>query len=243
MSTTESAPLIRVRDLSKTYSHEAGEVLALRGVSFDIRPGEFVSIMGQSGSGKSTLLHVLGCLHQPTGGQYLLEGVDVGTLDDRELSRVRNERIGFVFQRFNLLAQEDVLENVALPLVYAGVPRPERRRRARAKLELVGLAARLRHHPAELSGGESQRVAVARALVVEPAVLLADEPTGNLDSHTGEELMAVFQELHRQGCTLIQVTHDQDKALYSERILRLRDGQIEREERITPRALVAPAGN
>jgi putative ABC transport system ATP-binding protein len=219
-----------VKDLVKVYPHEAGEVPALRGVTFEVRRGEFLSIMGQSGSGKSTLLHVLGALHQATAGEYWLEGVEVSGMNDRELSGLRNTKIGFVFQNFNLLAHEDVLENVALPLVYAGLPRKERLRRARQALERLGLGDRLRHTPSQLSGGQSQRVAVARALVTEPAVLLADEPTGNLDSKTGDEMMAIFGELHRQGGTIIQVTHDRDKAAYSQRILHLKDGLIERQE-------------
>jgi putative ABC transport system ATP-binding protein len=232
---SSSQPLIEIRDLVKVYRHEAGEVRALQGVSFTVRRGEFVSIMGQSGSGKSTLLHVVGCLHQPTAGDYFLDGVNVGRLQDGALSRLRNEKIGFVFQRFNLLPHEDLLENVALPLVYAGAPRHERLKRARAMLDLLGLGDRRHHSPAELSGGQIQRAAVARALVTEPAVILADEPTGNLDSHTGAELMKLFQQLHRQGRTLIQVTHDREKAEYSQRIVHLKDGSVEREELLAPR--------
>jgi putative ABC transport system ATP-binding protein len=231
-----SAPVvIEARDLTKVYSHEAGEVPALNGVSFVVRAGEFVSIMGQSGSGKSTLLHVIGCLHKPTSGVYQLENVDVSSLDDRDLSRLRNAKIGFVFQKFNLLAHEDTLENVALPLVYAGMSRSARLKRARKMLERLGLADRLSHNPAELSGGESQRVAIARALVTEPAVILADEPTGNLDSRTGYEIMALFRELHREGRTIVQVTHDREKAEYSQRILHIKDGLIEKEEAVSER--------
>ena len=231
-----SAPVvIEARDLTKVYSHDAGEVPALNGVSFQVRAGEFVSIMGQSGSGKSTLLHVIGCLHKPTSGVYQLENVDVSSLDDRDLSRLRNAKIGFVFQKFNLLAHEDTLENVALPLVYAGMSRSARLKRARKMLERLGLADRLSHNPAELSGGESQRVAIARALVTEPAVILADEPTGNLDSRTGYEIMALFRELHREGRTIVQVTHDREKAEYSQRILHIKDGLIEKEEAVSER--------
>jgi len=231
-----SAPVvIEARDLTKVYSHEAGEVPALNGVSFVVRAGEFVSIMGQSGSGKSTLLHVIGCLHKPSSGVYQLENVDVSSLDDRDLSRLRNAKIGFVFQKFNLLAHEDTLENVALPLVYAGMSRSARLKRARKMLERLGLADRLSHNPAELSGGESQRVAIARALVTEPAVILADEPTGTLDSRTGYEIMALFRELHREGRTIVQVTHDREKAEYSQRILHIKDGLIEKEEAVSER--------
>ena len=222
--------VIQATDLVKTYPHEAGEVIALRGLNFEIHAGEFVSIMGQSGSGKSTLLHVIGCLHKPTSGSYLLDGVDVGTLNDLELSHLRNAKIGFVFQKFNLLAHENILDNVALPLVYAGVGYHQRVRQAKRMLERLGLGDRLRHSPAELSGGQSQRVAIARALVAEPSVILADEPTGNLDSRTGEEIMELFTELHREGRTIVQVTHDREKALYSQRILHILDGEIEREE-------------
>jgi putative ABC transport system ATP-binding protein len=191
-----------------------------------VRRGEYCSIMGQSGSGKSTLLHVLGCLHRSTSGSYKLDGVEVSSLDDDELSMLRNHKIGFVFQKFNLLPQENIVENVALPLVYAHVPRNERLEAAKRMLALVGLGDRLHHKPTELSGGQSQRVAIARALVTEPAVILADEPTGNLDSRTGEEIMSVFQALHKMGRTIVQVTHDREKAEYSERIVHLKDGLI-----------------
>lgn len=225
--------IIEIQDLVKVYTLPGGlEVPALRGVTFTVRRGEFVSIMGQSGSGKSTLLHVVGCLHQPTEGMYRLDGVDVKGLDDEELSRLRNEKIGFVFQKFNLLTQEDIVDNVALPLVYARVGRDERLKLARNALRLVGLGDRLQHKPSELSGGQSQRVAIARALVTEPALLLADEPTGNLDSRTGDEIMGVFQALHRMGRTIVQVTHDREKAEYSQRIVHLKDGLVEREEPI-----------
>lgn len=224
--------VLELRDLQKAYEHKGGAVLALRGVTFSVHRGEFVSIMGQSGSGKSTLLHILGCLHQATGGTFLLDGIDVSQLNDVELSRVRNEKIGMVFQKFNLLMQEGIVDNVALPLVYARVPRARAQAMARRVLEIVGLGDRLNHNPTELSGGQSQRVAIARALVTEPAMILADEPTGNLDSRTGEEIMGVFQALHRTGRTIIQVTHDREKAEYSDRIIHLKDGLIELEERV-----------
>ncbi|MCK6474556.1 MAG: ABC transporter ATP-binding protein [Planctomycetes bacterium] len=224
--------VLELRDLQKAYEHKGGAVLALRGVTFSVHRGEFVSIMGQSGSGKSTLLHILGCLHQATAGTFLLDGIDVSQLNDVELSRVRNEKIGMVFQKFNLLMQEGIVDNVALPLVYARVPRARAHAMARRVLEIVGLGDRLNHNPTELSGGQSQRVAIARALVTEPAMILADEPTGNLDSRTGEEIMGVFQALHRTGRTIIQVTHDREKAEYSDRIIHLKDGLIELEERV-----------
>ncbi len=228
----ERQPVLEIRDLVKVYPHKAGEVRALKEITFNVYEGEFVSIMGQSGSGKSTLLHVLACLHQLTSGRYRLENVDVSSLDDLELSKIRNEKIGMVFQKFNLLAQENILENVALPLVYAGVGLSERRKLAEEKLRIVGLGDRLDHRPTELSGGQSQRVAIARALVMDPALLLADEPTGNLDSATGDEIMGVFQALHRRGRTIVQVTHDREKAEYSERIIHLKDGRIAQVETI-----------
>jgi putative ABC transport system ATP-binding protein len=231
--------VIEVCDLTKTYGKEGSAVHALRGISVQVRRGEFVSIMGQSGSGKSTLLHVLGCLHRASGGKYMLDGVEVTTLEDRELSAVRNQKIGFVFQKFNLLSQEDIVENVALPLVYAGVRRVERLEVARRVLHVVGLGDRLHHRPYELSGGQSQRVAIARALVTEPAVILADEPTGNLDSRTGAEIMAVFQKLHESGRTIVQVTHDREKAEYSERIIMLKDGLVSDVEQVASRRQAA----
>jgi putative ABC transport system ATP-binding protein len=219
--------VIEITELVKTYGMAGGAVTALKGVSFTIREGEFASIMGQSGSGKSTLLHVLGCLHRASGGSYKLDGIEVSSLNDDELSMLRNQKIGFVFQKFNLLPQENIVENVSLPLLYAGIPRAQRNASAVRMLNLVGLGDRLHHKPSELSGGQSQRVAIARALVTEPAVVLADEPTGNLDSRTGEEIMALFQALHRSGRTIVQVTHDEEKAEHSERIVRLKDGRIE----------------
>jgi putative ABC transport system ATP-binding protein len=230
-------PVLQIENLVKTYGIEGSAVIALNGISLTVQRGEFVSIMGQSGSGKSTLLHVLGCLHRATSGSYKLDGVEVSGLDDDQLSMLRNRKIGFVFQKFNLLSQSNIVENVALPLVYAQIPRGERLDTARRVLNIVGLGDRFRHSPAELSGGQSQRVAIARALVTEPALLLADEPTGNLDSHTGEEIMGVFQALHAAGKTIVQVTHDREKAEYSERIIHLKDGLIAQEEFVEKRRI------
>lgn len=227
--------VIDIQNLTKTYGMASGAVTALKGISLQVRRGEFVSIMGQSGSGKSTLLHVLGCLHRSTTGSYKLDGVEVSTLDDDGLSMLRNQKIGFVFQKFNLLPQENIVENVALPLVYAQVPKSARNEAAKHMLSIVGLGDRLHHKPGELSGGQSQRVAIARALVTEPAVILADEPTGNLDSRTGEEIMSVFQALHAAGRTIVQVTHDREKAEYSERIILLKDGLISDVETVASR--------
>ena len=223
-------PVLKIENLIKTYGMDGHAVTALKGITLTVKRGEFVSIMGQSGSGKSTLLHVLGCLHRASSGSYKLDGVEVSGLNDDQLSMLRNRKIGFVFQKFNLLSQSNIVENVALPLVYARTPRSERMDAARGMLRVVGLGDRLRHRPAELSGGQSQRVAIARALVTEPALILADEPTGNLDSRTGEEIMGVFQALHAAGKTIVQVTHDREKAEYSQRIIHLKDGLIAQEE-------------
>ncbi|HWQ15426.1 MAG TPA: ABC transporter ATP-binding protein [Roseiflexaceae bacterium] len=223
--------IIQVRDLRKTYHMGEIEVPALRGVSFDIARGEFVAIMGPSGSGKSTLMNLLGCLDTPTAGQYLLDGLPVDQLDRDLLAAVRNRMIGFVFQQFNLLPRQTALENVALPLVYlGGVPADERRARAQAMLELVGLGDRLHHRPRELSGGQQQRVAIARALITRPALLLADEPTGNLDTRSGVEIMALFAELNRQGITVVLVTHEHDIAAHARRVLSVRDGLLASDE-------------
>ncbi len=223
--------IIEATDLRKVYRMGETEVHALRGVSFKIDEGQMVAITGPSGSGKSTLMSILGALDQPTSGSYKLDGYEIGEMRDDDLAVIRNWRIGFVFQQFNLLARSSALANVALPLVYAGVPARERHERARRVLELVGLGDRMDHKPLELSGGQQQRVALARALVNEPAIILADEPTGNLDSKTGEEIMALFWKLHEEkGITLIIVTHDPDIAAQTQRVIALRDGVIVSDE-------------
>ncbi len=223
--------LIEIRDVSKVYEMGEEKIHALRSVSVTIEENEYLAIMGPSGSGKSTLMNVVGCLDRPTSGSYSLRGREVATLTEDELARVRNKDIGFVFQTFNLLPRSAALENVELPLVYAGMGAAERRKRATRALEEVGLADRAKHRPNELSGGQRQRVAIARALVNSPAILLADEPTGNLDSKTGEEILGLFEALHARGQTLIVVTHEEDVARRTRRILRLRDGRIESDER------------
>ncbi len=220
-------PLIVLENVTKVYRTEGEEVHALRGISLVVQPNEYVAIMGPSGSGKSTLMHILGCLDTPTSGRYLLNGRDVSQLDDDELAYIRNSQIGFVFQTFNLLPRATALKNVELPLIYAGVPAAERRERARRALEAVGLGDRLHHRPNELSGGQRQRVAIARALVVNPALILADEPTGNLDSASGAEIMRLFTQLWQLGNTIILVTHEDYIARYARRIIRIRDGRIE----------------
>jgi len=219
--------MIQVRELRKTYQMGDIEVPALRGVSFSIKRGEFVAIMGPSGSGKSTLMNLLGCLDTPTAGQYILDGLPVEQLERNLLAAVRNRKIGFVFQQFNLLPRQTALENVALPLVYlGGVPGEERIERAREVLQQVGLGERMDHKPRELSGGQQQRVAIARALITRPALLLADEPTGNLDSKSSIEIMALFEELHRQGMTVVLVTHEPDIAAHAQRVISVHDGLI-----------------
>lgn len=218
--------VIDVRNVTKTYSSGSLEVQALRGVTFTVRAGEYVAIMGPSGSGKSTLMNVLGCLDRATTGTYLLDGVDVASLDDNELARIRLKKLGFVFQGFNLLPRTDALKNVALPLFYAGASAKERTSAALRQLAEVGLADRSKHKPNELSGGQQQRVAIARALVNDPAVLLADEPTGNLDSKTSAEILALFQRLNDSGRTIIVVTHDENVASHAKRVLRTLDGLI-----------------
>ena len=223
--------LIELSDIHKTYVMGSEEVHALNGVSLGIERGEYVAIMGSSGSGKSTLMNLLGCLDTPTSGSYILNSHAVQDLDDTALAGIRNKEIGFVFQTFNLLARTNALQNVELPLIYAGVSRSTRRERARRALERVGLGDRMHHNPNELSGGQRQRVAIARALVNDPSILLADEPTGNLDSKTGEEIMSVFAKLHGGGNTIILVTHERDIAERARRTIHIRDGKIESDEK------------
>jgi putative ABC transport system ATP-binding protein len=225
-----SHPVIRVERLSKDYRIGSETVHALREVDIVIARNEYVAVMGPSGSGKSTFMNLIGCLDTPSGGEYWLNGQPVAGMDDDELARIRNREIGFVFQTFNLLPRSTALENVELPLVYAGVPKAERRRRASEMLDRTGLGDRMDHRPNELSGGQRQRVAVARALVTDPALLLADEPTGNLDSRTGEEIMALFGELHSHGQTIMLVTHESEIAARAKRIIFLRDGIVESDE-------------
>jgi putative ABC transport system ATP-binding protein len=222
---------IETHDLWKTYVMGAEEIHALRGVSVKIERGEYIAIMGPSGSGKSTLMNLMGCLDTPTSGSYLLNGRRVSDMNDNELARIRNEEIGFVFQTFNLLPRVSALHNVELPLVYAGVAARDREARAKAALEKVDLLPRMTHRPNELSGGQRQRVAIARALVNNPSLLLADEPTGNLDSKTGAEIMALFARLHQTGNTIVLVTHEADVAAFAHRILHLKDGQVEKDVR------------
>jgi putative ABC transport system ATP-binding protein len=223
--------LIDTHDLWKTYVMGSEEIHALRGVSIGIERGEYVAIMGPSGSGKSTLMNLIGCLDTPSKGSYLLNGKQVGQMNDNELARIRNEEIGFVFQTFNLLPRATALQNVELPLVYAGVQGKERGQRAKAALDKVELSSRMGHRPNELSGGQRQRVAIARALVNNPSILLADEPTGNLDSKTGSEIMALFARLHEAGNTIVLVTHEADIAAFAHRTIHLRDGQVEKDVR------------
>jgi len=224
--------LIRTEDLWKTYDMGAAEVHALCGVSFEIHRGEYVAIMGPSGSGKSTLMNLIGCLDTPTQGKYWLNGRLVSELTDDELAYIRNKEIGFVFQTFNLLPRATALHNVELPLIYNGTPAKERIERAQEAMRMVELADRMYHKPSELSGGQRQRVAIARALVNDPSIILADEPTGNLDSATGEEIMKLFDQLHEAGNTIVLVTHEHDIAAHAHRILHIRDGKIARDERV-----------
>ncbi len=237
MNTPATAPLISVRELVKTYDLGEMQVRALRGITLDVMPAEFVSLTGPSGSGKSTFMHLLGCLDRPTSGEYILGGQSVSAMAKRPLSRVRNTEIGFVFQGFNLLPRTSALENVELPLLYAGVRHAkERRERAAQALAAVGLGERLGHHPNQLSGGQQQRVAIARALVNNPKLLLADEPTGNLDTRTSIEVMGIFQRLNEErGLTIVLVTHEPDIAEYGTRIVAFRDGRVRTDEAVTTR--------
>jgi putative ABC transport system ATP-binding protein len=238
-----AAPLVRLEQVTRVYTMGDVELRALAGVSLDLLAGEFTAIMGASGSGKSTLMNLLGCLDRPTSGRYLLEGQEVSRLSNDELAAIRNRTLGFVFQSFNLLSRTSALENVELPLLYANVGAAERHARAAEALGRVGLGGRLHHHPNQMSGGQQQRVAIARALVNRPRILLADEPTGNLDSRTSEDVMALFQDLARTGITVILVTHEPDIAAYAARVITMRDGLVRSDHRQAPRAaLAAPAG-
>ena len=222
--------MLEIKKIKKIYQMGKVKVEALRGVSFYIDKGEFVAIIGPSGSGKSTLMHIIGCLDHPTEGSFIMEGEDIGKVNDNKLAEIRNKRIGFVFQQYNLLSRTTILHNVEVPLIYAGVKAKVRKKLASQVLEDLGLGDRLNHRPNEISGGETQRVAIARALVNDPLIILADEPTGNLDTKTGEEIMKIFYKLHQQGHTLIMVTHEAEVARHARRIIHLRDGLIEKDE-------------
>jgi putative ABC transport system ATP-binding protein len=224
-------PVIQVQDVTKVYDLGQVKVRALRNVSLRIGPGDFVAVMGSSGSGKSTLMNILGCLDAPTSGRYLIDGTDVSDMDQDDLSDLRNRKIGFVFQSFNLVPRTSAVANVELPLAYAGMGRTERRRRAEEALGAVGMTDRLHHEPSELSGGQQQRVAVARAIVTNPSLILADEPTGNLDSHSTEDVLAIFSRLNAEGRTVVLITHEPDVAAQSKRVIRLSDGRIVKDER------------
>ncbi|HBY57370.1 MAG TPA: macrolide ABC transporter ATP-binding protein [Candidatus Atribacteria bacterium] len=224
--------MLEIKKIKKIYQLGKVKVEALKGVSFGIEKGDFVAIMGPSGSGKSTLMHIIGCLDKPTEGNFFLDGKDVSKLNDDKLAEIRNKSIGFVFQQFNLLSRASLLHNVETPLIYAGVKVKKRRELAKSALDSVGLGDRLKHRPNEISGGERQRTAIARALVNNPLIILADEPTGNLDTKTGEEIMRIFNRLNQEGHTIIMVTHEPDIARHARRIIRLRDGLIERDEKI-----------
>lgn len=237
----EKRPLIALRDITRIYYMGEHEVHALAGISLDVFENEYIAIMGASGSGKSTLMNIVGCLDSPTGGAYYLNGQRVSEMTDNELANVRNREIGFVFQTFNLLARADCMHNVELPLVYSGIRRRERRQMAEYALESVGLADRVDHKPNELSGGQRQRVAVARALVNKPSIILADEPTGNLDTKTGKEIMHLFEQLYRQGNTLLVVTHENDVAQHARRIVRLVDGEVDSDVQVDNPVLASVA--
>ena len=230
----ETVPLIEIEDVVKIYRMGSVEVHALNGVSLRVDEGEFAAIMGASGSGKTTLMNIIGCLDLPTGGSYFLDGVDVRRLNDNELAAIRNRKIGFVFQSFNLIPRSTAVHNVEMPLIYAGIT-SGRRERALAALDSVGLADRARHQPSELSGGQQQRVAIARALVTEPALLLADEPTGNLDSESSQEIMRLLQELNEEGRTVVLITHEDEVAAFARRVVRLKDGLVLSDQRQVPR--------
>lgn len=233
------AAVIRVEDVHKYYDLGETKVHALRGINLEIQPGEFVAIMGSSGSGKSTLMNMLGCLDKPGSGHYLLDGIDVSQLDKTTLAEIRNRKLGFVFQGFNLLSRTTALENVELPTLYAKLPKEERQSRALKALEMVGLGDRIGHFPSQLSGGQQQRVAIARALVNKPSILLADEPTGNLDSRTSVEIMQIFQDLNDQGLTIVLVTHEPDVAQFAKRTIVFRDGKIRKDESVRNRPRAA----
>jgi putative ABC transport system ATP-binding protein len=235
-----SPAVIRLENVYKTYDLGEVQVHALRGVSLEIHAGEFVAVMGASGSGKSTLMNILGCLDKPTKGRYFLDGIDVSGMEKSDLAKIRNHKLGFVFQGFNLLSRTSALENVELPTIYAGISLEERESRAKESLERVGLADRAHHHPSQLSGGQQQRVAIARALVNRPAILLADEPTGNLDSRTSVEIMDILQRLNKEnGLTVALVTHEPDIAQYAKRILEFRDGKIKKDVQVTKRLIAS----
>lgn len=231
----KNSVIIEMKNITKTYVVGLDEVHALRGISLSVRKNEYIAVMGPSGSGKSTLMNIIGCLDTPTTGIYLFNGINVGDMDDNQLARIRNKEIGFVFQTFNLIPRSNALHNVELPLIYANVPADERKKRAIQALESVGLGDRIHHKPNELSGGQRQRVAIARALINNPSIILADEPTGNLDSKTGEEIMQLFEELHKKGNTIILVTHEEYIAEHARRIIRIRDGLIEADEIVNNR--------
>ncbi|MBI5464975.1 MAG: ABC transporter ATP-binding protein [Ignavibacteriales bacterium] len=229
--------MIRIQNVAKIYQMGLEEVRALNGIDVEIARNEYVAIMGPSGSGKSTLMNIIGCLDTPTSGLYELNNINVSDLNDNQLARIRNKEIGFVFQTFNLLARSDVLHNVELPLIYGGISSGDRKNLAQEAIERVGLSDRSHHKPNELSGGQRQRVAVARALVTHPSILLADEPTGNLDSKTGEDIMALFDRLHKEGNTIILVTHEADIAAHAHRIVHIRDGKVEKDEKVKNRKI------